>query len=98
RVLGARDVADGEDVRVRRAQARVDEHTVVDLQTGCAREVHVGRDPHADHDDVRVEHGAVAELDGPHAGRIAVRRTDRGDGDLEAQVDAVGAVQVGEHR
>ena len=42
RVLG--DVAGGEDVRVARAHALVDEHAAVDRQAGGAREVDVRRD------------------------------------------------------
>ena len=95
--MRAGDVADGQHVRVRRAQVGVDDDPVLDVQPGRLGEVDARSGPDPDDDQVGVDQRAVGQLD-----RTDVRPVARGDdlGDLgpRPQVDPVLPVQVREHR
>src|SRR5690606_24448525 len=89
RVVGAGHVAGGEDVGVGGAERGVHEHAVVDLEPGRGGEPGVGFDADASDDGVGLDAGAVGEADASG---------DLLDLDAEPQVEAVGAVEVGEGR
>src|SRR6185312_7837093 len=55
----ARNVADRVDVRERRAEALVDDDSVVDLRAGVLGELDVGHDPDADDRQVALDRRAV---------------------------------------
>lgn len=94
RMLLIGDVPDRDDVRVAGGQALVHHHAAAHGQPGVGGQFDIGACADGHQDRVRLDTGAVVE---PHAGGAAP-----GDGDLPdlhpaAQVDAVIAVQSGEH-
>ena len=92
---GARHVARGEHVRRRRAQGRVGDDPVVDLQPGRLRERGVRDRADADHHEVGGHLGVAVDQDRGHAPAGPAELADARAG---AQVDAVVPVQLGEHR
>ena len=93
RVVGAGDVAGGEDVRVGGPQARVDGDPVPGGQARRLGQLGVGRDPDADDDHVGLDVTAVGQ---PYPAGPAARAGDLADLNAEPQVHAVLAVQAGE--
>ena len=76
--MRAGDVADGQHVRVRRAQVGVDDDAVLHVQPGGLGEVDAGRGPDPDDDQVGVDQRAVGQLDRTHVRPVA-RGDDLGD-------------------
>ena len=96
RMVGVGDVADGQDVVIRRDQVPVHEDAVVAVQAARTRQPVVRAHPDADDDGVGLDHGAVGEPHGAHPHRVGGRGLDRRDGDPTPQRDGVLAMQVGE--
>src|SRR5580693_5547980 len=94
RVVVVGDVADGVDVRVAGTQGGVDQHAVVQVETGRFGQGQVGGHADPGDDRVRRDRGAVAE---PGAGGAAVAGGDGVDADVQPEVHTVGPVQVREH-
>ena len=82
------EVAGSEDGRMAGAQAGVDQHPVVDGQTGRSGQLDVGDRPDADEHRVRLDPGAVGE----HRDR-ALQPVEAG---ASAQVHALCTMYVGE--
>jgi hypothetical protein len=77
------------------AQRRVGHHPVAHVQPCLLGQPGLRDGTDADDHRVRVDRGAVREM---CRGRLPVAGGDLGDPDAEPQVDAVLAVQPGEHR
>ena len=94
RVEGVGDVAGGEDVRVARTQARVDEDAVVDGQAGGLSQVGVRDHAHRHQDDIGRNDRVIRQSD---AGRSSILRGDLGDRCPQAHFHVMLAVEPGEH-
>lgn len=96
RVFGIGDVADGVDVGIAAAQPRRDQHAAVaDVQAGRLGDLQIGDSARGDQHEVGVDPLPVVQTQPSGA---SVVDDDLLHADTGVQVDAVSAMQIGEHR